>query len=193
MTRIKTLCFDTETTGFPVMPIETNLPEVQPRIIQIHAELIECGNDGSDPVRLEFLSTHLNSVNSIPKKITEITGITIEKLHGAPQWEDVRPQFWSMVEAADFTAAHNFPFDARMLQIEEMFIGQPKPFAGKKTRCSLMASRKVNTTAKSHALGNIYEHLFGEKFSGAHTADADVGALVRVYTYLLGMGAWATT
>ena len=185
-----TLAFDTETTGFPVLPIETQAHEVQPRIIQLYAALVEHDDDGSNASVKKVLSTNLNSVTSVPAKITQLTGIKTSDLHGAPQWEDVRGEFFSLVTLADFTVAHNIAFDARMIQIEEKFLDKPKPFEGVKLRCTLMKSRLINTSAQSHALGNLHKHLFGEELTKAHTAEADVGGLVRIYLDLIKKGAW---
>lgn len=187
---VLTLAFDTETTGFPVLPIETQEHAVQPRVIQLYAALIEHDESGENSVVKRVISTNLNSVTNVPQKITEITGITTADLHGAPQWENVRGEFFALVKEADFTTAHNIVFDARMIQIEEKFLGFEKPFADVKLRCTLMKSRLINTSARSHALGNLHQHLFGEPLTKAHTAEADVGGLVRVYLDLIKKGAW---
>ncbi len=184
----KVMLFDTETTGFPVLPVETQAKEDQPRILQIHAVVIE--HNMTQHTVIDTFSTLMSGVKHIPKKITEINGISLSDLHGAPTWASIRDRFFGLVENAGCIVAHNLPFDARMVHVEEHMLGFGKPFQNVKRLCSLDMSRKVNTSAPSHNLGKLYKHLFGEEMKNAHTADGDVAGLIRVYMDLVGKGAW---
>jgi len=186
----KVLLFDTETTGFPKLPIESQPDDVQPKIIQLHASIVDYAPSGDYEV-LETISTYVCGAVYVPKKITEITGIAMRDLVGAPLWTDVRESFFEMANSAGVVCAHNFEFDARMVQLEEQRLGMPKPFQSVKRRCTLKMSRRINTDAPSHNLGNLYKHLFGQELKDAHTAEADVGALIKVYIDLVKKGAWS--
>lgn len=186
---MRAVLFDTETTGLPSAPIETQPLDVQPYITQIHAVLIEHDKDGYETVGV--FSTFVSGAPFIPAKITELTDITMAKLEGQPTWNKSRGGFFDLVSRADTVCAHNFQFDARMVYIEEMRAGFQRPFAGIKHRCSLQKSRVLNKDAKSHNLGRLYKHLFDEDLAGQHTADADVGGLLRIYMDLVKRDAWS--
>lgn len=188
-----TLLFDTETTGFPKKPFATQPSDVQPFITQIHADLVEHEPDGSAHEVIGTLSTYISGAKFIPKRITELTGVTLEKLEGQPSWKEVRSEFIDMSRKASWTSAHNIRFDSDMVKLEEHRYGfnDEEAFKDIVARCTLTMSRKTNTHVKSHGLGNLYESLFGEKLVGAHTADADSMALTRIYMDLLQKGCWA--
>lgn len=187
---MKIVLFDTETTGFPRTPIETQPLDVQPRIIQIAAHLVEHDEMGTGFTLIDKLITHINPGVPVPAKITEITGITDTDLAGKPQWGEIREFFFTMCRTAGAVGTHNFEFDARMVHVEERHLNEPKPFAGLMHRCTLQMSRKVNTRAPSHALSNLHQHIFGEPLVGAHTADGDTAGLVRIYMDLVKKGSW---
>ena len=113
----------------------------------------------------------------------------MQDLVGAPLWSDSRDRFLGMCDDAGMVCAHNFEFDARMVQIEEKRLGNGKPFQQIKRRCSLTMSRKINQVP-SHSLGNLYKSLVGKDLVDAHTADADANALVEVYMHMVKNGAW---
>jgi len=184
----KIVLFDTETTGLPITPVETQPPEIQPYIIELSAVMIE--HDDKDHVVVERLHTRIAGAPYISKRITDINGIAMEDLVGQPLWFDVREHFFDMCNKAGYVCAHNLQFDARMIQLEEQRLGFGKPFSGVKRRCSLSMSRKVND-APSHNLGKLYKHLFGKELVNAHTADADTNALVEVYMHMVKKGAWS--
>ena len=190
---MKALLFDTETTGFVKTPVDTQPVDVQPYLTQLHGVLIE--HDDKDYEILETVSTYIGDAFyngfKIPKKITELTGVTWELLDGKPRWSDWRTTFFGVVEKADTVVTHNFVFDARVIHVQEKRLGFEKPFGNVKHRCTLETSRKVNKLAKSHALGNLYKHLFGETLENAHTADADTMGMLRVYMDLVHKKAWA--
>lgn len=185
----RVVLFDTETTGFPRIPIETQPDDVQPYIVQIYAVAIE--HDEKEYEVLKTLSSYVAGVPFIPKRLTDIHGISMSTLVGQPLWSDVRELFFEMCERHPVVCAHNFKFDARMIQIEEKRLGNPRPFKNVKHRCSLLKSRQLNRDAVSHNLGRLYKHLFNEELADAHTADGDVAGLIRIYMDLISKGAWS--
>ena len=183
--------FDTETTGFPATPITGQPLDVQPYILQLHAVTILHDDEGEGFHVMDTFSSFFSGAPYVSKRITEINGITMEKLEGAPSWVDVRDQFFDMCLTAGTVCAHNFQFDARMVHVEQFRSGVvEKPFEGIKQRCSLLKSRVINSSAKSHNLGKLHQHLFKEELKDAHTADGDVAGLIRIYMDLVKKGAW---
>lgn len=187
--RQRIVLFDTETTGFPRTPIDKQPDDVQPYILQLHAVLIE--HDGQEYEVVETLSSYISGAPFIAKSLTDIHGISMETIQGQPPWSDIREQFFDMCLRSGHVGAHNFEFDARMVQIEEKRLGYGRPFQGVKHRCSLLKSRRINKDARSHNLGRLYKHLFNEDMANAHTADGDVAGLIRVYMDLVSKGAWS--
>lgn len=184
----RVVLYDTETSGFPLVPVDTQPIELQPHILEISVVMIE--HDCSDFEVVDRMSTLVSGAKHIPKKITEINGVSMERLDGQPSWLDVRDRFMSMCDNAGIVCAHNFEFDARMVQIEEARLGRLKPFQNVKRRCSLKMSRQINKDAPSHNLGKLHKFLFNEDLKDAHTAEADTNGLVRLYMDLVKKGAW---
>jgi len=190
---VKVLLFDVETTGFPKLPVDEDTgTAVQPYITQLSATVIgyTSARQNVEYEVIDSFTTYVSGAKFIPKNITDLTGVTMEKLKSAPPWLDIRDRFFKMSIDAGIVCAHNLQFDARMVQIEELRLGNPKPFSDVKRRCTLSMSRIMNKSAPSHALGKLHKHLFGEDLLNAHTADSDVAGLVRVYVDLVGKGAW---
>lgn len=186
---MKIVLFDTETTGFPKMPIEKQPLDMQPRITQIYAAQLEYDSNGDYEV-VKVLKTNVKGAKFIPKKITQLTGITMDSLKDAPYWLQTRDEFFGMCLDAGMVAAHNVQFDCRMVHAEEHQLAFEKPFEAIKRRCTLEASRRINKDAASHSIGNIYKHLFKEELKDAHTAEADVNGLIRLYMDLYKKKAW---
>lgn len=192
MTKTKVFLFDTETTGLPVTPVDTQPTDVQPYVTQLHGLLVEYDDNGHNVIKTmsKYISDAHHDGVRISKKITQITGISNDTIKDAPRWSDIRHEFHDLASSADIVCSHNFPFDARMVWIQEKRLGFSRPFSGVKHRCTLKKSREIYKDAKSKALGNLYTHLFGEELTNAHTADADTNALLRIYMRIVADGAW---
>lgn len=107
--------------------------------------------------------------------ITEITGITNEMLSRSPPFSDVADEVFSFIEGAPLVIAQNASFDVDMLDIEADRLG--RKIAWPPVLCSIEQS--VHYKGYRLNLGDLHEHLLGEKFAGAHRAKADVEALAR--------------
>jgi len=184
------LIFDTETTGIPA---NFNAPltdsENWPRLVQIawqlhnyEGELVDANN---------FIIKPDGFV--IPYSVEKIHGISTERAiqQGFPL-EEVITMFNSVVEKATIIAGHNIQFDINIIGAEYHRINSDKPLF-KKIIIDTMTST-VDLCAltggkggkfKYPKLGELHRHLFGNDFSAAHNAAADVEATARCFLELI--------
>lgn len=188
-TQHKILFFDTETTGFVRKTLPFNDPQ-QARVCQLAAML--CDSDGNE----------LNRMNQIirpdgweiPDRVAQIHGITTERANreGIPV-KDALAKFSEMSNVATVYVAHNFSFDNSMMEIEQFnypeFVWRPTT-----SFCTMLVATPVCQIPAARGgykwpkLMEIYVHLFGEAFEGAHDAFADMIAMKRVYFELKKRG-----
>lgn len=185
--------FDTETTGLPLHRLAPL--DKQPQIIEFFGIILN--DDGSiNQVTMEPDDDHpepwtadnvlhclINPGKPLSADIIRITGITDDDLKGAPDFEHFAWLISAFMAQADVSVAHNHSFDKTLIDFEFKRLGEPFPWP----------SRSLCTVEKTHhfigrrlKLFQLYEHLFeGEKFEGAHRAEADVRALARCVTELI--------
>jgi DNA polymerase III epsilon subunit-like protein len=72
---------------------------------------------------------------------------------------------------------HNVAFDLRMVAMNRERLEMPAYNFGEGI-CTMKAAKAAKIPAR---LGDLYRHLFGEDFDGAHDALADVKATARCY------------
>ncbi len=89
------VAFDLETTG---------LSSQHDRIIEIGAVIMRGGEV------LEKFQTFVDPLRPLPQRVSDLTGITDDMLHGAPPIEDVLPQFLAFCGDLPL-CAHNADFD----------------------------------------------------------------------------------
>ncbi len=152
---------DTETTG--VNPATD-------RIIEIGAVRVVGGQI------TERFSQLVQPGRSIPRRITEITGITTGALVGAPPIADVLPAFRDFVGDA-VLVGHNLPFDTGFLDAEAARLGLP-PLENR-TLCTLRLARRILRGARSKGLGAVADH-YGIVIHGRHRALGDAEATAHV-------------
>lgn len=169
---MKTLIFDTETTGLPYHPEAKG--HLQPRIIEWGGALV----DQSGTV----LATHETLVNPgvpLPPRITEVTGLKDEDLVDQPRFPTLAAAVRPMFESADVLLAHNLPFDSALMAFD---------LARNKLAADWPWPGVMICTVQEHAeewgrrpkLVELYHHYFGEALSQKHRALDDVMALVAV-------------
>ena len=193
---MKTLFYDTETTGLPDWNKPSDDPS-QPRIIQLCAELCD------DQTLEVFASLHALIKPdgwTIPTELEAITGITNAKCKAVGvDMCLVLPLFFEMWEQCDQRVAHNESFDMRMVRIElfrDKRYGQEYADQWKsgKAYCTCEKAKphtRLPPTERMLAsgrngykppnLGEAYQHFTGKKLEGAHNATVDVMALKAVY------------
>lgn len=165
------VAFDTETTGLE--------PFGGDRIIEIAMVELRIGPDGRVAERHDW-STLVNPERDIPRKVTEITGITPEHVANAPRFADVAAGIRSRLAGA-ITVAHNYPFDLAFLTREFELVRQatedaamawPEPVAEVDT---VDLSLRTWSDARSHRLSDVAERL-NVQLERAHRATDDAAA-----------------
>ena len=162
---MRTLIFDTETTGL----VQTSLTPIdkQPEIIEFYS------------IDQEQSSKHflIKPKKQISEEITRITGIKNDDLRDKPPFEKVAQEIKAAIESAEEIVAHNLSFDKKIIDIEMERCGLKVAWP------NLICTVEQTEFIKGHrlTLGALYEHLFNEKFDGAHRAENDVKALARCF------------
>jgi DNA polymerase III epsilon subunit-like protein len=187
MTNIRTLVFDTETTGM-VDWKHLNDHTKQPYIVQIAAVLY----DGRAPVaQMSVIVTPRRDSGQsvpIPEVVSAIHGITNERAEhvGLPRGIALR-MFSALILRADRIVAHNMSFDQTMLEAEwKRDPSAIPPLWDKIPRiCTMRAAAPVCKIPglygiKWPKLIEAHQHFLGCGFEGAHDALADVQACARV-------------
>lgn len=104
MTGKREIVFDTETTGFDAKGLD--------KITEIGCiEVIDFIPTG------ESFHVYLDPQRDVPEKVTEITGLTREFLHGKPLFADVAQDFLDFVKDSNLVA-HNADFDRGFINAE---------------------------------------------------------------------------
>ncbi|MBX2803924.1 MAG: 3'-5' exonuclease [Myxococcales bacterium] len=165
------LAFDTETTGLE--------PFGGDRVIEFAAVELRLGPDGSVEDRIDH-SWLINPERDIPRKVTEITGISASDVADKPRFIDVAEQIHKLLANA-VTVAHNYPFDLAFLtrefddvrrQTGERSMHWPEPLAEVDT---VDLSMRTFPDARSHRLADLTERLNVE-LERAHRATDDAAA-----------------
>ncbi len=158
--------FDTETTG-----VQARVD----RIIEIGAIKLR----GMDEVAR--FSSLLNPERTIPRRITDLTGISSGTLVSAPTAREVIPAFLDFAQGA-VLVAHNIGFDVDMVNAELARLELP-PLTHPQL-CTLRLCRRLLRGLRSKGLGAVSEH-FGIRVNGRHRALGDAEATVEVLRRLL--------
>ena len=184
------LIFDTETTGLPIdFKLSYKHVENWPRMVQIswqihdiRGQLIEVKNFIIKPENYE-----------IPYAVVKVHGITTERAN--TQGVDlafVLNEFNKALEQSIYVVGHNIDFDINVLGAEFVRKNIETPLHRRKTidtkdnsteYCALPGGRGGGF--KWPKLEELHEKLFGEKFSGAHNAAADVEATTRCFLEMI--------
>lgn len=172
---MKTLVFDTETTGLiknKLQPLDR-----QPQVIEFFGLSLE---DGEEKAALSQL---FNPNKPLEEIITKITGITDKNLSTAPNFSEHAAKIKEFIESHDEIVAHNLSFDRSIVDFEmarcKLKIEWPKLICTVEAT-HYMLGHRLN-------LSKLHELLFGEAFEGAHRAEIDVRALARCFNELRKM------
>jgi len=166
------VAFDTETTGLE--------PFAGDRIIEFAAVVLQLDETGQIVGR-EDHSYLVNPGIPIPRKVTEITGISDGDVVDAPAFEEVADHVEALLRDS-VSVAHNYPFDLAFLTKEFQRIGRwwPEPMAEIDT---VDLSIRCFADAKSHKLGDVCARV-GVELDGAHRATNDAAACGEVFVAL---------
>ena len=182
LTGMKTIVFDTETTG--LWHDGDELAVTQPWPVQISAVIL------TDEFQIE---SEFNELAIPPsgadwtEKAMEITGITpdVVKANGRPM-ADVLRDFQLFAAGVEVVAAYNLPFDYRIVRTsgERMGMSELLPPASKDVEhlCVMeWASYKMGVRVQ---LWHAYRQITGKLIENAHDAMADTLAAVEILQHL---------
>lgn len=171
---MKTLTFDTETTGL-YNNTSVALPK-QPWIVELYATVAETG---------EEYHQYFKPGAKMSAKAAEITGLTDDFLSDKPSFSECIDQIAAFFEQADLVAGHNIVYDINLMKFEFARCGRDfgEVLKGKRIVCTLEQTEWIFKSWPS--LTQLHEYLFNEGFEGAHGAKSDVKATERCYLELV--------
>lgn len=175
---MKAVLFDTETSG--LVRNRTLKLDSQPEIIEFYA----CVCDLKKGRIIKEYDTLIKPAKPLldkplpgdKKTITEITGIDNKMLEKSKPFSAHIKAIASILSAAPVVIAHNASFDREMVEIELERCGI-KDFKWPKLICTV--EQTIHIKGFRLSMSNLHQELFGEPFTGAHRAKADVAALLR--------------
>ena len=169
LSKIQTIIiFDVETTGL-------DYPDT--KIIQFSAIKYSVEEDLSFS-EIEERDFYINPEMKIPKKITEITGITNDMIKNVSTEQEMAPIIKNFMESADIWAAYNAPFDCHMLQYMSKRTGIQFQFPV--ILDVLPAARNCWPGRDSYKLSDITGELFPDKTFSYHDSLDDVRATAQL-------------
>jgi DNA polymerase III epsilon subunit-like protein len=172
--------FDTETTGL----IKSSLAADDKQVRVIEFAAVHMLRDGTIVKEYE---TIINPGIKLTDEIKKITNITDEQVSAAKFFPEVAYEIASMLDGGNFIVAHNAMFDVQVVSMEMKRAGGIfstfKPRKCQNIVCTIEATEFIK--GKRLKLIDLYEMLFGEKFTGAHRAMTDVKALARITHQLI--------
>lgn len=184
---MKAFVFDTETTGFSTKgaPLEE-----QPYIVQFAGILGEASKEHGF-VEIDRINVMVRPRISIPFGASQVHGIYDKDVENAPYIEEVVDQFLRFLNTTDVVVGHNIEYDEQVIRDELARIKRPGDYQPMKSLCTMRSSTDYcklqgrGFSFKAPRLGELYKHLFGEWFEGAHDAMVDVEATSKAFGELL--------
>lgn len=187
---MKSIIFDTETTGFPTHDVET-----QPYIIELGAIFID--DDGSiirtisqllNPGDRIWDSKTKSFTDQIPPAASKVNGITKDMLVDKPTFGECFILFCEFFYGADMLIAHNAPFDVKLLKCELQRVDNAKASSDSFINLFPMPPTIIDTIQEyKHILGGkwpkmteLYEKIMGKKLEQTHRALDDCNALHEI-------------
>lgn len=174
---MKAFVFDTETTG--LWNNRLKRVERQPYIVEFYGETVDIDSEKV----LDSFHSYFRPGVKMDAGAKKVTGLTDEFLLDKPSFKDKVEDILSLFDGVDYIVGQNIRFDTTMLEFE---------FARSGINFEIPKEKFVDTVeATEHIFGyrcklsDLYEHFFGERFSGAHEASFDVKATTRIFLELL--------
>lgn len=157
-----------------ILAIDTETCALGPgrdRIVQFCAQTLD--------ENLQVLDTWTQLVNPerhIPAAATAIHGITDEMVRGQPTFHDIARRLRALFDRDTVFMAYNAAFDFGVLNTEFVRTGiDPLPIDQ-----PILDPLRIERKVTSRSLGPTYKRYTGQDLQNAHTADADVHAMVEV-------------
>ena len=127
--------FDVETTGLPPRGLKLTKATVEqfPRIVQLSFGVYSRKGE-----IIGAWESFVKQEKPIPKRATEIHGITTEKANQeGEKLEDVLNEFIEAIKDTEAIVAHNLEFDKAIVEAEFLRTGIGKPFVNKRRYCTM--------------------------------------------------------
>lgn len=175
---MRTVIFDTETTGLIVNPARSLA--LQPEIISLAAQEFEL--DGGE--KFESYYKIFKPTKPVSEEITRITGFTNDQLADKPSIEAHLDEMILILEKAQMLIGQNITFDKGMFDLECRRYH-------KKIRwpmCLDLVENTIHLKGYRLSLTNLHLELFGTTFESAHQANVDVDATYRCAVELFKRG-----
>lgn len=153
---------DTETTG-------TNAKS--DRVIEIAAVKVLGGQV------VDTFSQLINPERSVPRRITQLTGISTAMVFDQPTAAQVMQRFLKFLSDGVFVA-HNLTFDQRFVNAELARIG--KSPLNNESLCTLRLARRLLPGLRSKGLSSLVDH-YKLVVDGRHRALGDAGATAEIF------------
>jgi DNA polymerase III subunit epsilon len=129
----------------------------------------------------ETFQSLINPERSIPRFITQLTGITWAMVKDAPRFRDVGSEFRRVMGDHVFVA-HNAPFDWAFVNME-LERAAERPLEARRL-CTVRLARKLLSHLPRRSLDHVTAH-YGIPVDARHRAMGDAMATARVLTRLL--------
>jgi DNA polymerase-3 subunit epsilon len=129
----------------------------------------------------ESFQSLINPERSIPRFITQLTGITWAMVKDAPRFRDVGGEFRELMGDHVFVA-HNAPFDWAFVNME-LERADERPLDARRL-CTVRLARKLLSHLPRRSLDHVTAH-YGIEVGARHRAMGDAMATARVLTRLL--------
>jgi len=161
---------------FVIVDLETTgLSEAEDRILEIAAIKMraDCIEDTFDAL--------IDPECKIPRRITQITGITSADIFGAPEVAKILPSFVEFIEDAIFVA-HNCQFDWKFINAE--LHRASLPALKNRKLCTLRLARRLFPRLPSRSLGSLIK-FFELQTDSRHRALSDAVATQQILSRML--------
>lgn len=187
------LFFDTETTGLPVWK-EPSGSDKQPHLVQLAAIL--CNADTWKII--ESMDVIIKPDGwEIPQETIDVHGITNEMALKVGMPEEKALELFLELRGNADRVSYNKTFDQRIIRIATKRYSTDEVIEKWAIKddfhCAMMLAKpivkcpaKTKGKFKYPKLQEAYEHFFGEKFDGAHSAMVDTKACMKVYWACIG-------
>ncbi|MBQ9664865.1 MAG: 3'-5' exonuclease [Bacteroidaceae bacterium] len=153
--------FDLETTGVDV---------AKDRIVELcYIKVFPNGNEESQSMRI-------NPGRPIPKKATDVHGITDEDVKDCPYFKDIAADLYKTFDGCDLAGFNSNKFDIPLLCEEFLRLGMDFDVA--KRRC--IDVQNIYHKLERRTLVAAYQYYCGKDLENAHSALADTRATLEV-------------
>ena len=171
------IVFDTETTDFLA-------PEIAGAARQPHMIEFACIKLNGELQEVDRLVILMNPKVPIPEAATKVHGYTDETVKSLKPFAAFWKQIATFFIGSTHAVGHNLLFDKNIVHWELIRIGKQMNFPWPPGAiCTVEAIQKI----KGHRMNlmDLYVELMGETFTGAHSANADVEATMKVFVRMV--------